>query len=284
MFIPSRGLKAGPPSPSLSTQQKQARKNSQKGDTHAALLVDAAAAPATGTPPKPNLLTPIPNLSISCELPPGFAAALLAVAAVAAFLFKLNAAAFFASSCLIFSSSSSRCRSYPSCLILSASSLAFRSASSKSKGAAAFLAPRPPSFPFRAAAPVVVVADGVVDVEVVLEAVEERRDAPNFAGLDEPKPPVEDVERNEEEVTVRGPVVAEDAEVDRDPMTGGGAGEAGLEEVGVEGLEAGLSHEEKKSSSAFSPPPLAGVAEVDLEVSTPSTEMPYGNLFIHTSH
>lgn len=130
----------------------------------------------------------------------------------------------------------------------------------------------------------VVVADGVEDVEVVLEAVEERRDAPNFTGLEEPKPPVEDVERNEDEVTVRGPVVADDAEVERDPITGGGAGVEGLEEVGVEGLEAGLSHEEKKSSSAFSPPPLAGVAELDLEVSTPSTEMPYGNLSIHIAH
>lgn len=50
MSIPSRGLKAGPPSPSPSTS-KQPEKNSQKRDTHAALLVDAVAAPATGTPP-----------------------------------------------------------------------------------------------------------------------------------------------------------------------------------------------------------------------------------------
>ena len=83
-------------------------------------------------------------------------------------------------------------------------------------------------------------------------------------------PAVEEFERREEEVTVRGAAAA-GAETVR-PMDGGaagfGGGEAGL------ALGTGLSQDEKKSSSS-----AAGeVSVADLEVSTPSTTIPFGNL------
>jgi hypothetical protein len=87
-------------------------------------------------------------------------------------------------------------------------------------------------------------------------------------------------ERREEDVTVRGAattgadgVEAGGAETVR-PMDGGAAGfdggEAGL------AFGAGLSQEEKKSSSSA---PAVGCGAADLEVSTPSTTIPFGNLY-----
>jgi hypothetical protein len=83
--------------------------------------------------------------------------------------------------------------------------------------------------------------------------------------------------RREEDVTVRGAAEAEaggevepGAETVR-PMDGG-AGVSDGEEVAFGFGEAGLSQDEKKSSSS-----PAGCTEV-LEVSTPSTTIPLGNL------
>ena len=92
-------------------------------------------------------------------------------------------------------------------------------------------------------------------------------------------PPAVEVDfvRREEDVTVRGAAEAEaggeagpGAETVR-PMDGG-AGGVGREEVAFGFGEAGLSQDEKKSSSS-----PVGCTEV-LEVSTPSTTMPLGNL------
>lgn len=93
---------------------------------------------------------------------------------------------------------------------------------------------------------------------------EETRDAPSLdAGLDAPVP-IEELERRVDELTVRG---APGEEADR-PMTGGP--DAGAELV-LAGLDAGLSHEEKKSSS-----PL--VASLPGVSATPSTKILVGNL------
>ena len=86
----------------------------------------------------------------------------------------------------------------------------------------------------------------------------------------------EEFERREEDVTVRGAAAAgADAGAGTEtvrPMDGGaadvGGGEAGL------ALGTGLSQEEKKSSSSAA----AEVCVADLEVSTPSTTIPFGNL------
>jgi hypothetical protein len=88
-------------------------------------------------------------------------------------------------------------------------------------------------------------------------------------------------ERREEDVTVRGAAAtgADGGEAEAGaetvrPMDGGAAGfdggEAGL------ALGVGLSQDEKKSSSS---PPVEGCAAADLEVSTPSTTIPFGNLY-----
>jgi hypothetical protein len=76
--------------------------------------------------------------------------------------------------------------------------------------------------------------------------------------------------RREEDVTVRG-AAGMGAEGAR-PMDGGAAGEGGSTALDFDG--AGLSHEEKKSSSSAV---VLGCVE-GLEVSTPSTTMPLGNL------
>jgi hypothetical protein len=93
-------------------------------------------------------------------------------------------------------------------------------------------------------------------------------------------PPAEvEFARREEEVMVRGaPAVGAEgdspgteAEGAR-PMDGGAARDGGSTALGFD--EAGLSQDEKKSSSSAVAP---GCAEA-LEVSTPSTTMPFGNL------
>ena len=92
-------------------------------------------------------------------------------------------------------------------------------------------------------------------------------------------PPAAEVElaRREEDVTVRGAATAGvegEAEAGTEvlrPMDGGAVGFGG-ESAAVGFGEAGLSQDEKKSSSS-----PAGCAEV-LEVSTPSMTMPFGNL------
>jgi len=90
--------------------------------------------------------------------------------------------------------------------------------------------------------------------------------------------PAAELERREEDVTVRGAAATgadggagAGAETVR-PMDGGAVGFDGAE-AGL-ALEAGLSQDEKKSSSSAA---AAGSA-ADLEVSTPSTTMPSGNL------
>jgi len=94
-------------------------------------------------------------------------------------------------------------------------------------------------------------------------------------------PPVAEAEdvRREEDVMVRGATAAEEegealvggAEAVR-PMIGGAAGCGELAALGF--CEGCLSQDEKKSSSS---PTTPGCAE-GLEVSTPSTTMPFGNL------
>jgi hypothetical protein len=94
-----------------------------------------------------------------------------------------------------------------------------------------------------------------------------------------PPAPEAEFARREEDVTVRGPVAAgaeggppvAGAELGR-PIDGG---PAGCEEAVALGFgESGLSQDEKKSSS------LAAVSDCAeaLEVLTPSTDMPPGNL------
>lgn len=207
---------------------------------------------------------PMPNRSISCALPSGFVCTGAATAAAFPLLEDAcaretieslaSSAAFLA---LASSSSRSRSLSYPSCLIRSASSTALRSASAKSMGAAAFFAPRPPSFDFFGAA-----AAEPVGVDTAGD--ELRRDAPSFEPGREPG--VEFV-RRDEELMVRGPVVVDAAR----PMTGT---PAGVDAAELAGLAAGLSHEEKESSSSF---PAAGVADA-ATVSIPSTKMRVGYL------
>lgn len=99
--------------------------------------------------------------------------------------------------------------------------------------------------------------------EVVGLADELSREAPSLDAGREAPVPIEELERREEELTVRG------AEAER-PMMGGGVaeGEGALED----GFDAGLSHEEKKSSSAPFAGEVAGVSE------TPSTAILAGNL------
>ena len=93
-------------------------------------------------------------------------------------------------------------------------------------------------------------------------------------------PPATEAEfaRKEEDVTVRGAAAAAEGgapEVGADwarPIDGG---PVGSEEAAVLGFgAAGLSQDEKKSSSSAVVPDCAG----DLEVLTPSTIMPPGNL------
>jgi len=90
----------------------------------------------------------------------------------------------------------------------------------------------------------------------------------------------EEFERREEDVTVRGAAATGadggDAVVGAEtvrPMDGGAVG-FGAGEVGL-ALGAGLSQDEKKSSSSAA----AGGCAADLEVSTPSTTIPFGNLY-----
>ena len=125
-------------------------------------------------------------------------------------------------------------------------------------GAAAFFAPRPPSFDFLGA-----------EVVVGVEGDEFRRDAPS---LEAGREVLEVGERSEEEVIVRGAMVA------ARPMTGGDTGVCGAELVG---FAAGLSQEEKKSSSAAALGAEVGVAA---PVSTPSTTTPLGNLRWHNQY
>ena len=200
---------------------------------------------------------PIPNRSMSCALPLGaggavFAGALFTAVGKAFFAFAACSAAAraFASS-----SAFSRSRSYPNWRILSASSAALRSASAKLTGAA-FFAPRPPSFDFFGAADAVL----VLPIE---DAEELRREAPSVEAGREPGPA--ELARKEAELTVRGALPA----LDDRPMIGGADGFDDVDEVlGA----AGLSQEEKKSSS--SPLALAGAAAD----SAPSTTTFSGNL------
>ena len=93
-------------------------------------------------------------------------------------------------------------------------------------------------------------------------------------------PPATEAEfaRKEEDVTVRGAAAAaecgaSEAGAERARPIDGGA--AGSEEAAVLGFgAAGLSQDEKKSSSSALVPGCAG----DLEVLTPSTNMPPGDL------
>ena len=82
-------------------------------------------------------------------------------------------------------------------------------------------------------------------------------------------------ERREEDVTVRGATATgadgAGSETVR-PIDGGAVGFGG-DEAGL-ALGAGLSQDEKKSSSSAA---AVGCA-ADIEVSTPSTTMPFGNL------
>ncbi len=86
-----------------------------------------------------------------------------------------------------------------------------------------------------------------------------KREAPSFdAGRD--AEPTDEFDRREEELIVRG------AEAER-PMMGGGEG---VDEA-VAGLDVGLSHEEKKSSSSWAEVGVGGI-------SIPSTKTLSGNL------
>jgi hypothetical protein len=87
--------------------------------------------------------------------------------------------------------------------------------------------------------------------------------------------------RREEDVTVRGAAAAGvegdplgAGEEEARPMDGGAAHDGGSTSLGFD--EAGLFHDEKKSSSSAV---LLVWAEA-LEVSTPSTTMPFGNLYV----
>lgn len=102
----------------------------------------------------------------------------------------------------------------------------------------------------------------------MIELVDVKREAPSLPGR--PETGVE-LERKEDEDIVRGTgetteVVNEAAEVERLMM---GGGEVGGDNAGVPGLELGLSHEVKKSSSS------GGVGGVGV-ASMPSTKMRSG--------
>lgn len=222
-------------------------------------------AAAAGTAPKPSRFMPIPNRSMSCALPLGLETAGTDGVDFVTGDFALTAAAVFADSAATrtrsASSAFSRSRSYPSCRMRSASSAAFLSASAKSTGAA-FFAPRPPSLDFFAPAEALPATD-VAD--------EFRREAPSLDAGREPA--VEELERRDAELTVRGPVGALEALAER-PITGGAAG---LEDVGAGLGAAGLSHDEKKSSSS---PPAFGVGAAEMSAA-PSTTIFSGYLQIH---
>lgn len=201
----------------------------------------------------------MPNRSTSGLLPLGTVAAVFPAADLtsACLALAFAAACSFSDSFFAFSSSSCRCFSIASCLIRSASSFARFSASAKSMGAAAFFAPKPPSFDFLAG------AEAVVEDVVVVELEDVRREAPSFVGL----PAAGEVfERKEDEEMVRG---AEGA-VGTRPTTGGVAAGVMAREPG---LEVGLSQDVKKSSSSAG---AEGGGEV--EDSMPSTNMPCGYL------
>jgi hypothetical protein len=151
-----------------------------------------APAAAAGTAPKPSLRIPMPSRSTSAPLPLG-----LAIVEVVPLLTIFDgpisvAFLIFSASCLAFSSSSSRCLSYPSCLIRSASSAARRSASAKSTGAALLTPPRPPNLVFFGPAEV---------LGEVVELDEFRRLTPPSV---RPLPPGAALDRIDEDVTVRG--------------------------------------------------------------------------------
>ena len=83
-------------------------------------------------------------------------------------------------------------------------------------------------------------------------------------------------ERKDEDVTVRGAAAATGADGGAEtvrPIDGGAAGFGGGEAVFA--LGAGLSQDEKKSSSSA---PAEGCA-ADMDVSTPSTTIPFGYLY-----
>ncbi len=222
-------------------------------------------AAAAGTAPKPSRFMPIPSRSMSCALPLGLETAGTEGVDLATGDFALAAAADLADSAATrtrsASSAFSRSRSYPSCRMRSASSAAFLSASAKSTGAA-FFAPRPPSLDFFAPAEALPATD-VAD--------EFRREAPSLDAGREPT--VEELERRDAELTVRGPVGALEALAER-PMTGGAAG---LEDVGAGLGAAGLSQDEKKSSSS---PPAFGVGAAETSAA-PSTTIFSGYLRDH---
>lgn len=110
----------------------------------------------------------------------------------------------------------------------------------------------------------------LVDDVPIVELDDVRREAPSFPGR--PEAGVE-LERKEDEEMVRGAGEAiEDTDDAADwerPMTGGGVGVDGND--GVPGLEAGLSQDEKKSSSSAC---VGGVGEA----SRPSTKIRCGYL------
>jgi hypothetical protein len=222
-----------------------------------AAAATAAAAPAPGIAPNPNRGNAadlgVPTLDLDALPLVVVVAVWFALSPIS--LAFLNASASF----LAFSSSSSRCLSYPNCLIRSASSKAFRSASAKSTG---FVLDAPsPSLDFLGS----VVVDDVDEAELSREV-----PLPSLAGR-----------AAADEVMVRGAGVVLAVvlvELDADgvlPMIGGVAirGVPGADPLGVEGLD----HESKKSSSVSSFG--AGVALA----STPSTTIPFGNLLQNQS-
>ena len=93
-----------------------------------------------------------------------------------------------------------------------------------------------------------------------------KRAAPSRVGFEEAVL-VEDDDRREAEVTVRGPVEVGGVDAERGVTTAG---------VGRVGLVSSLSHESKKSSSVDA----AGCGVVWTSVA-PSTNIPAGYLFVH---
>lgn len=166
-----------------------------------------------------------------------------------ALAFALAAACNASASFFTRSSSSSRCRSYPNCLIRPASSSAFRSASAKSTGLVRD-APSP-SLDFLGA--VLVPRPDELEFEL-------RRDTPPSL-FERPA---------EADVMVRGAAAGVTLGDGVRPITGGvdTLGVGGAEDLGV----AGLDHELKKSSSVSSFE--TGVAEACM----PSTKIPLGKL------
>lgn len=107
-------------------------------------------------------------------------------------------------------------------------------------GAAAFLAPNPPSLDFLAGAAPTVVEPDVLPAPVEAEVEDINLEAPSLVAGREAEPR-DEFDRRDDELTVRG------AEAER-PIIGGAAGVDGADDV--TGFAAGLSHEEKKSSSS----------------------------------